>query len=56
MLNALVGYGFGMDMTQNVMGHFSERIDDIMAQGLATMPKEYINLLNEVETHELFHP
>lgn len=56
MLNALVGYGFGMDMTQNVLGHFSERIEDFMAQGLTTMPKEYIDLLNEVETHELFHP
>ena len=56
MLNALVGYGFGMDMTQNVLVHFGERIEDIMAQGLTTMPKEYIDLLNEVETRELLHP
>ena len=56
MLNALVGYGFGMDMTQNVFGHFAEQIEDILSQGLTTLPKEYLDLLNEVETRELLHP
>ena len=56
MLNALVGYGFGMDMTQNVMGHFSEHIADFMAQGFTTLPKEYTDLLNEAESRELLHP
>ena len=56
MLNALVGYGFGMDMTQNVFGHFAEQMPDIMSQGLTTLPKEMCDLLNEVETRDLLHP
>ncbi len=56
MLNAMAGYGFGMDMTQNVFGHFAEQIVDILSQGFTTLPKEYLDLLNEVETHELLHP
>ena len=52
----MAGYSFGMDMTQNVLGHFYERIEDILAQGLTTMPKEYIDLLDEAETHNLLHP
>ncbi len=56
MLNVMAGYSFGVDMTQNVLGHFSERLEDILTQRLTTMPKEYIDLLNEVETSELLHP
>ena len=56
ILNALVGYGFGMDMTQNVFGHFAEQMPDIMSQGLTTLPKEMCDLLNEVETRDLLHP
>ena len=56
MLNVMAGYSFGMDMTQNVLGHFYERIEDILAQGLTTMPKEYIDLLDEAETRNLLHP
>ena len=56
MLNALVGYGFGMDMTQNVLVHFGERIGDFLSQGLTTLPTEYLDLMNEVETRELLHP
>ena len=56
MLNVMTGYSFGMDMTQNVLGHFYERIEDILAQGLTTMPKEYIDLLDEAETRNLLHP
>ena len=56
MLNVMAGYSFGMDMTQNVLGHFYERIEDILAQGLTTVPKDYIDLLNEAETRNLLHP
>ena len=56
MLNVMAGYSFGMDMTQNVLEHFYERIEDILAQGLTTMPKEYIDLLDEAETRNLLHP
>lgn len=56
MLNALAGYSFGMDMTQNVFGHFAEQMADIMSQGLTTLPKEMCDLLNEVETRDLLHP
>ena len=56
MLSSLASYGFGMDMTQNVFGHFAEQIEDILSQGLTTLPKEYLDLLNEVETRELLHP
>ena len=56
ILNVMAGYSFGMDMTQNVRGHFYERIEDILAQGLTTMPKEYIDLLDEAETRNLLHP
>lgn len=38
MLNALVGYGFGMDMTQNVLVHFGEQVGDFLSQGLTTLP------------------
>ena len=56
MLNALVGYGFGMDMTQNVLVHFGEQVGDFLSQGLTTLPTEYLDLMNEVETRELLHP
>ena len=56
MLSSLASYGFGMDMTQNVFGHFAEQIEDILSQGLTSLPKEYLDLLNEVETRELLHP
>jgi thiol-disulfide isomerase/thioredoxin len=56
MLNALVGYGFGMDMTQNMLVHFGEQVGDFLSQGLTTLPTEYLDLMNEVETRELLHP
>lgn len=56
MLYALAEYGFGMDMTQNVFGHFTEQIEGILSQGLTTLPGEMCDLLSEAETRELLHP
>ena len=54
-LRTMADYGFGMDMTQNVKGHFFESMTKILEQG-NTVPQEYLDLLHEAETHDLLHP
>ena len=54
-LQAMDKYGFAMDMTQNVIGHYAESLTEIIQQG-NSLPKEYVDLLREVETHDLLHP
>ena len=54
-LRTMADYGFAMDMTQNAMGHFYNSLPKILEQG-NTMPQEYLDLLHEVETHDLLHP
>lgn len=54
-LQAMDKYGFAMDMTQNVIGHYAQSLTEIIQQG-NSLPKEYVDLLREVETHDLLHP
>ena len=54
-LIAISNYGYAMDMTQNIIGHFFGSLGKILQQG-NNMPQEYIDLLREVETDELLHP
>ena len=54
-LTAIARYGYAMDMTQNVKGHYFSSLTKILEQG-NTLPQEYSDLLHEVETHELLHP
>ena len=54
-LRQMARYGYAMDMTQNVMGHFFDSMTKIMEQR-NDMPEEYLELLREVETEELLFP
>ena len=54
-LRAIADYGFAMDMTQNIIGHYVENMLKIMKQG-NELPKEYISLVHEVDTYDLLHP
>jgi len=54
-LCAMADYGFAMDMTQNIIGHYGHSLSKILQQGNA-LPKEYLDLLHEAETHDLLHP
>ena len=54
-LRVMADYGFGMDMTQNVVGHLFDSMTKILEQG-NTMPQEHLDLLHEAETHDLLHP
>ena len=54
-LRQLTRYGYAMDMTQNVLGHFFDSMTKIMAKR-NDMPEEYLDLLREVETEVLLYP
>ncbi len=54
-LRTMADYGFGMDMTQNIKGHFFDSMTKILEQG-NTVPQEYLDLLHEVKTHNLLYP
>ena len=54
-LHVMADYGFGMDMTQNIVGHIFESMAKILEQG-NTVPQEYLDLLHEAEIHNLLHP
>ena len=54
-LRTMADYGYAMDITQNVVGHFFESLPKILEQG-NTMPQEYLDLLHEAETSTLLHP
>ena len=54
-LRAMADYGFAMDMTQNVHGHFVESIDEFFENG-NTLPQRYLDLYHEVKTRDLLHP
>ena len=54
-LRQLTRYGYAMDMTQNVLGHFFDSMTKIMAKR-NDMPEEYLDLLREVETKVLLYP
>ena len=54
-LRAIANYGFGKNMTENVIGHFQQNMGRFIEQG-NKLPKEYVDLLHETETHELTHP
>ena len=54
-LRAIARYGYAMDMTQNVMDHFSESLAKFIEEG-NTLSQEYLDLFHEVETEDLLHP
>ena len=54
-LRAMADYGFAMDMTQNIIGHYGKYVFELMKQG-NELPKEYIDLLHEVDRYDLLHP
>ena len=54
-LRAMTDYGFAMDMTQNIIGHYGKHVFELMEQG-NELPKEYLDLLHEVDRYDLLHP
>ena len=54
-LRQIARYGYAMDMTQNVLGHFFDSMTKIMEKR-NDMPEEYLDLLREAETEELLYP
>ena len=53
-LRQMVRYSYAMDMTQNIFGHVTQSMGVMMQNN--SLPKEYIDLLREVETKELLFP
>ena len=54
-LRTMADYGYAMDMTQNVKGHFFKSLPKILEQG-NKMPQECLDLLHESEIRDLLHP
>lgn len=54
-LHAIDNYGFARSMTNCLMGHFARNMGTLIENG-NKLPKEFVDLLHEVETHELLHP
>lgn len=54
-LRAMANYGYAMDMTQNIQGHYVDSITSILERG-NNLPQCYVELLREVETNDLLHP
>ena len=54
-LHAIDNYGFARSMMINVIGHFNRNMGTLIENG-NKIPKEYIDLIHEAETHELLHP
>ena len=54
-LRQMTRYGYAMDMTQNVLGHFFNSMTKIMAKR-NDVPEEYLDLLREAETEVLLYP
>lgn len=53
-LRAMANYGYAMDMTQNLHGHYADSLTSILERG-NNLPQCYVNLLHEVETKDLLH-
>ena len=51
-LRQMARYGYAMDITQNLKGHYS----DFLSQGNTTLPDEYLEILSEIKTEEFLYP
>lgn len=54
-LCAMANYGYAMDMTQNICGHYADSLASFQKRG-NNLPHCYVDLLREVETYDLLHP